>query len=368
MSSPVVLPVDRLAALWPRELKGLRLGALLHAASITSQCQPVVDLLGALDGELFQLTTLFGPQHGFAGTTQDNMIEWDGYRHPQLGVPVYSLYGEHRQPTPEMLRNMDVLLVDLMDVGSRYYTFIWSLYLCMKASAAAGIHVVVCDRPNPINGVDREGEVIQDGYFSFVGLHPIPVRHAKTIGELAQQFKVEAFPDCQLTVLPMENWDRSMWFDQTGLPWAMPSPNMPTLDTAIVYPGMCLLEATNLSEGRGTTRPFETFGAPWIDGHALTRTLNQLHLPGVHFREIAFEPTFQKHARKVCQGAFLHVTDRNAFRSLHATKAILTTIRDQYPVDFAWNPPPYEYEYEKLPIEILAGMPLDQAFPIPDQT
>ncbi|MCB1095820.1 MAG: DUF1343 domain-containing protein [Verrucomicrobiae bacterium] len=363
MNPPVVLPVDRLADLWPTELRGLRLGAVLHAASITSRCQPVVDVLGELDGTHFKLTTLFGPQHGFAGTTQDNMIEWEGYRHAQLGVPVYSLYGEHRQPTPEMLGNIDVLLVDLMDIGSRYYTFIWSLYLCMKACAAAGIHVVVCDRPNPINGVDCEGDVIQDGYFSFVGLHPIPVRHGKTIGELALQFQKEVFPDCLLTVLPMQHWERSMWFDQTGLPWAMPSPNMPTLDTAIVYPGMCLLEATNLSEGRGTTRPFETFGAPWIDGHALARALNALELPGVYFREIAFEPTFQKHARTICQGAFLHVTDRDTFRSLATTRTILTTIRDQYPEKFSWNPPPYEYEYEKLPIEILAGMPLAKAFP-----
>lgn len=363
MTRSVILPVDRLGEVWPSELRGKRLGALLHAASITAERRPVTDVLAELSGDHFELTALFGPQHGFAGTTQDNMIEWDGYRHPRLDVPVYSLYGEHREPTSEMLANVDVLLIDLMDVGARYYTFIWSLYLCMKACTAAGIAVVVCDRPNPINGVDQEGDVIQPDHFSFVGLHPIPVRHAKTIGELAQQFKSEAFPDCNLTVLPMENWDRNMWFDQTGLPWAMPSPNMPTLDTATIYPGMCLLEATNVSEGRGTTRPFEIFGAPWIDGYQLTRQLNQLQLEGVHFREIEFEPTFQKHANEICQGCFIHVTDRNKLRSLQMTREILNAIRSQYPDHFAWKPPPYEYEHKKLPIEILAGMPLAQAFP-----
>ncbi|MGK0186902.1 MAG: hypothetical protein ACI9R3_002687 [Verrucomicrobiales bacterium] len=363
MRLPVVLPVDQLSQLWPKALRGKRLGALLHAASITSGGRPVTEVLGDLNGQSFELTTLFGPQHGFAGTTQDNMIEWEGYRHPQLGVPVHSLYGAHREPTAEMLKNVEVLLVDLMDVGSRYYTFIWSLYLCMKACTEAGISVVVCDRPNPINGIDQEGDVIQADHFSFVGLHPIAVRHAKTIGELARQFKAEAFPDCDLTVLPMENWDRAMWFDETGLPWAMPSPNMPTLDTAIVYPGMCLLEATNLSEGRGTTRPFEIFGAPWINGYELTGILNDLKLEGVHFREISFEPTFQKHGGQICHGCFIHVTDRSKLRSLAMTKSILNVVRGQYPQDFAWNSPPYEYEHKKLPIEILAGMPLAQAFP-----
>ena len=363
MASPVTLPVDRLDQLWPQHLRGKRLGALLHPASITSCCKPVLDLLCRLDGSLFDLKALFGPQHGFTGTTQDNMIEWQGYNHSRLGIPVHSLYGKHREPTQSMLADVDVLLVDLMDVGARYYTFIWSLYLCMRACEQANVHVVVCDRPNPLNGVDVEGSKLRDDYRSFVGLHPIRVRHGKTIGELARQFKDEAFPGVALTVLPMQGWKRSMWFDETGLPWAMPSPNMPTLDTAIVYPGMCLLEATNISEGRGTTRPFEIFGAPWIDAHSLAQELNNLELSGVMFREISFEPTFHLFANQDCQGCFIHVTDRQVFRPLSSAISILNVIRSKYPSKFSWNPPPYEYEHNHLPIEILMGMPLDDAFP-----
>ena len=197
-----------------------------------------------------------------------------------LRIPVYSLYGEHREPTADMLKDLDVLLVDLQDVGARYYTFIWTMYLCMRACEKAGIEVVVLDRPNPINGVTNEGPLLDPNYKSFVGLHPIPVRHAKTIGELARQFRDEAFPQCRLSILPMKHWERQMWFDQTGLPWVMPSPNMPTLDTATVYPGMCLLEGTNISEGRGTTRPFEIFGAPFIEAESTLPRTQRIKIAG----------------------------------------------------------------------------------------
>ena len=240
-------------------------------------------------------------------------MEWKSYEHPRLHIPVYSLYGDHREPTAEMLEGLDVLLVDLQDVGSRYYTFIWTLYLSMRACERCGIAVVVLDRPNPINGVTTEGPVLDPNYKSFVGMHPIPVRHGRTIGELAQQFRDEAFPKCELSVLPMKNWERAMWFDQTGLPWVMPSPNMPTLETATVYPGMCLFEGTNISEGRGTTRPFEIFGAPFIDAEKLCTELNGLKLPGVFFRENYFQPTFQKFAGQLCGGAQIHVIDREQF-------------------------------------------------------
>ena len=361
--SRVVLPVDRLPDLWPGRLRGRRIGALLHAASVDSSLRPTLDALEDMDGRgIIRLAALFGPQHGFETTTQDNMIEWRGYRHPRLGLPVHSLYGEHRQPTDAMLDGLEVLFIDLVDVGARYYTFIWTMLLCLEAAARRGITVVVADRPNPINGIDTEGRPQRDDHLSFVGLHPLPVRHGKTIGELAEIFRAARAPGADLVVLPVEGWNRAHYHDETGLPWVMPSPNMPTVDTAVVYPGMCLLEGTNLSEGRGTTRPFELFGAPWIDAARLNRNLNGLRLPGVHFREAAFEPGFQKYAGQVCRGAQLHVTDRAAFRPVRTGLAILRLVRDLHPADFAWKQPPYEYEHEKRPVEILCGRPLEEIF------
>ena len=358
----VELPLDDLINLWPNEFRGARVGALLHPASVSSKLEHASGILERLNGDLFLLRALFGPQHGFLGQTQDNMIEWKSYEHPRLGIPVYSLYGEHREPTSAMLGDLDVLLVDLQDIGTRYYTFVWTLYLCMRACVKSGAHVVVLDRPNPINGVTIEGPPIEKGYESFVGMHPIPVRHGKTIGELAAQFRDEAFPNCRLSILPMKNWERAMWFDETDLPWVMPSPNMPTLDTATVYPGMCLLEATNISEGRGTTRPFEIFGAPFIDAETLCRELNNAKLPGVFFRETYFQPTFQKFAGQLCGGGQLHVLDRDIFRPFQTGIEIIRCIRKLYPGSFAWKQPPYEYEYEKLPIQILLGGPAEDWF------
>ncbi|MFN2540593.1 MAG: exo-beta-N-acetylmuramidase NamZ domain-containing protein [Chthoniobacterales bacterium] len=359
---PVQLPLDHLAELWPKEFRGARVGALLHPPSVTSKLEHAARILERLNGDLFQLSAFFGPQHGFLGQTQDNMIEWKTFAHPRLGIPVYSLYGKHREPTADMLEDVDVLLVDLHDIGARYYTFIWTLYLCMRACARRGVAVVVLDRPNPINGVAMEGPVLDPNYRSFVGMHPIHVRHGRTIGELAAQFREEAFPACRLSILPMKNWERGMWFDQTGLRWVMPSPNMPTLDTATVYPGMCLLEGTNISEGRGTTRPFEIFGAPFIDAETLCRELTSLKLGGVFFRENYFEPTFHKFAGQICGGAQLHVLDRNIFRPFQTGVEIIGCIRKLYPDSFAWKQPPYEYEFEKLPIEILIGGPVDSIF------
>jgi len=218
----VELPLDHLDELWPEKLRGARIGALLHPASVSSTLEHASQVLARHNNNLFRLAAFFGPQHGFLGQTQDNMVEWKSYEHPRLRIPVYSLYAEHREPAPEMLDGMDVLLVDLQDIGARYYTFIWTMYLCMRACEKSGIAVVVLDRPNPINGVTTEEPVLHTDYKSFVGLHPIRVRHGRTIGELAQQFRDEAFPKCRLTVLPMKNWKRDMWFDQTGLPWVMP--------------------------------------------------------------------------------------------------------------------------------------------------
>ncbi len=360
----VTLPVDRLGDIWPERFRGARVGALLHAASVDGDLRPTLDVLEAMaDRGQIRLTALFGPQHGFDSVTQDNMIEWEGYRHPRLGIPVHSLYGEVRQPTSPMLESVDVLFIDLVDVGSRYYTFIWTMYLCLEACERAGIPVVVADRPNPLGGELREGEPQQEGYLSFVGWYPLPNRHGETIGELALRFCAARFPGVDLTVLPMEGWRRSLLFEDTGLPWVMPSPNMPTPDTARVYPGMCLLEGTNLSEGRGTTRPFELFGAPWIEGRRLVEALRGLGLPGVHFRVTSFQPGFQKFAGEVCHGAQLHVIDRESFRPVATGLEIIRLVRRLYPDGFSWKLPPYEYETAKLPIEILCGGPVEAFFP-----
>jgi uncharacterized protein YbbC (DUF1343 family) len=358
----VELSIDHLAEVWPAKLRGARLGALLHPASVSSMLVHTSKILERENGKLFQLAAFFGPQHGFLGQTQDNMIEWKSYEHPRLGIPVHSLYGEHREPTPAMLDGLDVLLVDLQDVGALYYTFIWTMFLAMRACEKAGVHVVVLDRPNPINGLTTEGPILDREYFSFIGLHPIHVRHGRTIGELAQQFREEAFSKCELSILPMKNWKREMWFDETGLPWVMPSPNMPTLDTAIVYPGLCLLEGTNISEGRGTTRPFESFGAPFIDAEALVRELNYLDLAGVYFRETYFQPTFQKFAGEVCGGAQLHVMDRKKFQPFKTGIEIIKRIRKMCGEQFEWKERPYEYEWKRLPIEILIGGPIEPIF------
>jgi uncharacterized protein YbbC (DUF1343 family) len=355
MKPRVILPVDALEENWPSELKGVSLGGLLHPASVNSRLCHTKTVLSSFNGKLFKLSALFGPQHGIRGETQDNMIEWEGFSDPELHIPVYSLYGEHREPTEKMFKNIDCLFIDLQDAGTRYYTFIWSLYLCMKAANVYKKIVIVCDRPNPINCVQTEGPVLEITHASFVGLHPIPVRHGKTIGELAKLFKNECFPDLALYVLPMRNYSPLFWFDQTGLPWVMPSPNMPTPDTAIVYPGMCLFEATNISEGRGTTRPFEIFGAPFIDSAKLCGQLNGKELPGVYFRETHFIPTFNKFHGMLCHGAQIHVINRNIFNSFDTGIKILGYLYHEYPSYFKWKGPPYEYETVKLPIDILLG-------------
>lgn len=354
-SRKVVLPVDRLGEVWPAHLKDVRLGCLLHPASVNSALIHTKDIVRALDGSAFRLTALFGPQHGILGHTQDNMIEWEGYEDPALRIPIFSLYGNNREPTEEMFSLIDALLVDLQDVGARYYTFIWTLFLCMKASEKYKKTVVVCDRPNPINAVDIEGPLLELDHASFVGLYPIPIRHGKTIGQLARQFRDERFPNLDLVVLDMDEYRPQMWFEETGLPWVLPSPNMPTPDTAVVYPGMCLFEATNVSEGRGTTRPFELFGAPSINARRMCEHLASLKLPGVFFREAHFQPTFNKWTGQMCHGAQIHVLDRGSFRSLDAAIAILHYLFHAYPNDFRWKEPPYEYEYNKMPIDILLG-------------
>jgi uncharacterized protein YbbC (DUF1343 family) len=345
--------LDLAHKLWPKDLKGARVGLVAHPASVNRKLEHAVDIFRG--SKKFRLSTIFGPQHGILGQTQDNMIEWEGFRDPATGLPVYSLYGKTRKPRPEMLVDIDVLVIDLQDVGSRYYTFIWTMDFCMQACREARKTVVVLDRPNPINGRRLEGPVLKPEFASFVGLKPLPIRHGMTIGEIGEYLHHAYYPDLDFRVIPMQGWKRKAWFDQTDLPWVMPSPNMPTLDSALVYPGMCLFEGTNISEGRGTTRPFEIFGAPFIHSDAIVKILKEFKLPGVVFRPLSFQPTFQKHANTLCNGAQIHVTDREKFRPFKTGVAILKAIHNTYPRDFKWNQPPYEYEEINLPIDILAG-------------
>ena len=335
-------------------LRNCRLGLIAHPASVTSGLTHAVD---AIRQAGFDLRALFGPQHGARGEKQDNMVESDHYPDPVTGIPVHSLYGETRNPTPAMLDGLDALLFDLQDVGVRVYTFVWTMALAMEACAEANVRFVVLDRPNPIGGTRREGPVLRPGYESFVGLHPVPLRHGLTWGETAAWLNEERGIGCDLTILSCEGWERSMLWPDTGLPWVMPSPNLPNPDSCVVYPGMVLLEGTNLSEGRGTTRPFELFGAPWLDPTALTARLTGAHLPGVHFRPCHFEPTFQKHTGRLCGGAQLHVTDPHAFEPVRTAVEILVAVRALAPQDFAWRRPPYEYEDSLPPIDILWGHP-----------
>jgi uncharacterized protein YbbC (DUF1343 family) len=349
----MMLGSERLLA--SSRLDGLKVGVLANPASIDHNFIHIVDRLGA--SSRFKLTAIFGPQHGFRSDLQDNMIETPHAKDPRRNVPIFSLYSETREPTAEMLDLIDMLVIDIQDVGARIYTFIYTMANCLRAAARARLPVIVCDRPNPIGGIDVEGPTLEPGYESFVGLFRMPMRHGMTVAELARLFNEHFKIGAELETMPMEGWSRDMYFDATDIPWVMPSPNMPTLDTAIVYPGTVLFEGTMLSEGRGTTRPFELIGAPWLDGEMLAPRLNRIGLKGVHFRAASFEPTFQKHAKTTCGGCQIHVTSRGDFAPVAAGVAFL---RESYGLAsdrFKWRDPPYEYEHDKMPIDILAGSP-----------
>ncbi len=333
---------------------GARVGLLTNQASVSASLVHTADIIARNDAGL---ACLFGPQHGPSGLTQANMIEWEGYTDPRLGIPVHSLYGETRSPLPEMLEKLDIVVVDLQDVGARPYTYIWTALLMMRACAAAGIDMIVLDRPNPLGGIEVEGPVLEEGYESFVGLWPLPLRHGMTIGEILLGINREEPNPCTLEIVKMKGWKRDMLFTDTGLPWVMPSPNMPTPDTALVYPGMVLLEGTNISEGRGTTRPFELSGAPWIDPLEFSSALGAAGVPGAVFRPVVFGPTFDKYAGKECGGMQVHVTDPASFRPALCAVAVIRAASELYPESFAWLDPPYEYETDKLPIDIIYGGP-----------
>jgi len=342
-------------------VKGRNVGLVTNPSAVDSQLRPIIDLF--FHQPEIKLVALYGPEHGVRGNAQAGEYV-PFYIDHKYNLPVISLYGQSRRPSPEMLsdidafmrsfdtvkegktldkdhiQGLDVLIFDIQDVGTRVYTYIATMAYCLEACAEAGVEFIVLDRPNPITGVLMEGPLLEyPQYSSFVGLYPIPLRHGLTVGELALYFNDRFLAKkARLRVIPTKGWRRSMWFDDTGLPWVMPSPNMPTLQTAIVYPGQVFLEGTNVSEGRGTTRPFEFFGAPWIDGYELASRLNKLNLPGVKFREAWFTPTFSKHKGELCGGCQIHVTSREEYRPLATTLWIIKTIKEMYPQKFSFYP------------------------------
>lgn len=302
-----------------------------------------------------QLTALFSPQHGLWGEQQANMIETGHSRETRLGVPIYSLYSSDRKPTAEMLNGLDCLVIDLQDVGTRVYTFIWTVAYCLQACAETGLPVLVLDRPNPLGGTKVEGPRLDPRFRSFVGLASVPMRHCLTIGEMARYLNRTMAFHADLEVIALTGWKRSMPFAATGLSWIAPSPNLPRLEGVCTYPGQVLLEGTNLSEGRGTTTPFELIGAPFINPDQLCDAAMSRGLPGVTFRPIRFLPTFDKWAGQSCGGVYLHVTSFDDFQPLKTTVALLAAVRQLYPQQLKFLPPPYEYETQKMPFDIIAG-------------
>jgi len=345
-------------------LRGRRVGLVTNPTGVTSDLQSTVDVLHRAAG--VHLAALFGPEHGFSASAPDG-VAVASERDRRTGLPVHSLYGPTKKPTPEMLAGLDVLVFDLQDCGARFYTYTWTLLYCLEAAAENGLPLLVLDRPNPIGGEAVEGPVLDRRFASFVGDWPIPIRHGLTLGELATLFNRSIGAD--LSVVHMQGWRRAMWFDETGLPWVLPSPNLPTLEAAMVYPGTCLVEGTNLSEGRGTSRPFEFVGAPWIDGDDLALAMNALRLPGVRFRPVTFAPTTSKHSGSTCGGVQVHVLDRQALRPVETGVHLLATIKRLYPGDFRWLPT--SWEGQPPHVDLLAGtdrlrQALDAGVPVAD--
>jgi uncharacterized protein YbbC (DUF1343 family) len=336
-------------------LRGLRVGLVTHPAAVDSRLQHLCDLVTRAPG--VKLAAVFGPEHGYLGEAQDLIGVSDG-QDPHSGLRVVSLYGatlDSLRPTVEWLMGLDALVIDMQDVGSRYYTFPTTMLFCLEVASLLKIRTFVLDRPNPLGGVTVEGPLLKPGYESFVGIHPLVTRHGLTIGELARLYQAERHLTGDLQVIPCEGWRREMDLERTGLPWVLPSPNMPTVDTAFVYPGQCLIEGTNLSEGRGTTRPFELCGAPWLDGRALVQRLNDEGLAGVAFRPAWFRPTFQKWAGQTCGGVQLHVKDRNAFQPVRTSLALLAAARELGGERFDWRRETYEFVNDRLAIDLLFG-------------
>ncbi len=350
---PVKLGLEKLLEDNLALVRGARVGLICNQASVNHGLRHAADVLH--EHPEVELTALFGPQHGIRGDVQDNMIETEHTVDRETGLPIHSLYSETREPTEAMLKDVDVIIVDMQDVGCRIYTFAYTMANSMIAARKFGKNVIVCDRPNPINGKHVAGNVLEAQQASFVGQYAIPTRHAMTMGELARLFNEHFALNCELEVIAMEGWERDLWQDQTDAPWVMPSPNMPTVDSASIFPGTVHFEGTQLSEGRGTTRPFELVGAPYINPEEYACKLNALGLAGAFFRSCIFRPTFQKHAGISCRGVQIHVTDRETFEPVITGIAMVKIAHDLYPADFRWKEPPYEYVYDRNPFDVIAG-------------
>lgn len=349
----VELGLEKLLASPDSILGDARIGLICNQASVNKTFRHAIDLI--FESDDIRLTALFGPQHGIRGDVQDNMIETAHSVDKSTGLKVYSLYSETREPTEEMLEEVDCLVFDLQDIGGRVYTFIYTMANAMKACARFDKRFVVLDRPNPIGGEEVEGNLLEPGNESFVGQFPIPMRHGMTTGELARLFNEEFGIGCDLEVVGLSGWNRNTYLDETDAPWVMPSPNMPTMETAVVFPGSVFLEGTEVSEGRGTTRPFELIGAPYVDSDKFANELNSMALPGVYFRATSFMPTFQKFAGIECGGIFIHVVERREFRPVITGIAIVKKLFEIYGDRFKWKESPYEYEFDRNPFDVIAG-------------
>ena len=359
MPLQVLTGLDVLVSQQFAPLRGLKVGLVVHPASVDAKIRHAIDLFSAAPD--LTLVAVFGPEHGLMGQAQDliHVAEHESTGHAVEEVRLHSLYGTSvtsLRPTADSLRGLDVLVIDMQDVGSRYYTFQATMLYCLEAALPLGVRVMVLDRPNPIGGTQVEGPALQPGFESFVGCADLATRHGLTMGELALLYVRERGLDGgQLTVIKCEGWQRGMYFEETGVPWVLPSPNMPTPETAVVYPGACLVEGTNLSEGRGSTRPFEIMGAPWLKGHVFAEKLTAAKLPGVAFRPLTYRPTFQKHAGKDCGGVQMHVTDRAAFLPVRTGYAFLQIAYALSPGDFKWRTEIYEYVTDPIAIDLLSG-------------
>jgi uncharacterized protein YbbC (DUF1343 family) len=349
----IMLGVEKLLGKQIDLLRGARIGLVCNQASVDHGFRHVADLFH--EHPDINLTALFGPQHGIRGDVQDNMIETGHAIDKKTGRPIYSLYSETREPTEEMLRDVDIIVVDLQDVGTRIYTFVYTLANCMRAAKKFGKKVIACDRPNPIGGIQVAGVVLDPAFASFVGQFPIATRHGMTFCELGRMFNEHFGIGCEAEWVTMSGWTRELWYDDTDGPWVLPSPNIPTAATTAVFPATVHLEGTQMSEGRGTTKPFEFAGAPYIDADDFAAALTRFNFPGVYFRSCVFMPTYQKHAGQACGGVQIHVMDREAFEPVIAGIAIVKTTFDMYGDQFRWKDPPYEYEYDRNPFDLISG-------------